>query len=109
MDKRYEDLIPEIEELLSRYRTKWQLNSIAWLDYDDVSQIIDIKGEIVDLTLLKSCNEEELKSYAFPPYEGEAEVVEEAGSKGGKRKKTRRKKKSKTQKKKKRTRRKKRN
>jgi len=40
MDKSYEDLIPEIEELLSRYRTKWQLNSIAWLDYDDVSQII---------------------------------------------------------------------
>ena len=74
-----------------------------------LSQIIDIKGEIVDLTLLKSYNEEELKSYAFPPYEGEAEVVEEAGSKGGKRKKTRRKKKSKTQKKKKRTRRKKRN
>lgn len=40
MDKKYEDLIPDIEELLSRYRTKWQLNSIAWLDYDDVCQII---------------------------------------------------------------------
>lgn len=40
MDKRYEDLVPEIEELLNRYRAKWQLNSIAWLDYDDVSQII---------------------------------------------------------------------
>jgi len=40
MDKGYEDLVPEIEELLNRYRTKWQLNSIAWLDYDDVCQII---------------------------------------------------------------------
>ena len=40
MDKRYEDLVPEIEWLLNRYRSKWQLNSIAWLDYDDVSQII---------------------------------------------------------------------
>jgi len=42
MDKGYEDLIPEIEELLNRYRAKWQLNSIAWLDYDDVCQIIRI-------------------------------------------------------------------
>jgi len=40
MDKGYEDLVPEIEQLLSRYRAKWQLNSIAWLDYDDVCQII---------------------------------------------------------------------
>ena len=40
MDKRYEDLVPEIEELLNRYRAKWQLNSLAWLDYDDVCQII---------------------------------------------------------------------
>lgn len=42
MDKRYEDLVPEIEELLNRYRAKWQLNSLAWLDYDDVSQIIRV-------------------------------------------------------------------
>lgn len=40
MDKGYEDLVPEIESLLNRYRSKWQLNSIAWLDYDDVCQII---------------------------------------------------------------------
>lgn len=40
MDKQYEDLVSDIEELLNKYRTKWQLNSIAWLDYDDVCQII---------------------------------------------------------------------
>lgn len=40
MDKKYENLIPEIEELLSKYRTKWQLNSLHWIDYDDVCQII---------------------------------------------------------------------
>ena len=38
--KAYEDLIPEIESLLSRYRAKWQLSALAWLDYDDVCQII---------------------------------------------------------------------
>ena len=42
MDKTYEDLIPEIELLLNRYRAKWQLKSIEWLDYDDVCQIIRI-------------------------------------------------------------------
>lgn len=40
MDKKYEDLVPEIEELLYKYRAKWQLNAISWLDYDDVCQII---------------------------------------------------------------------
>ena len=38
----YEDLIPEIEKLLSRYRAKWQLSALAWMDYDDVCQIIRI-------------------------------------------------------------------
>ena len=38
--KKYEDLIPDIELLLSRYRVKWQLGALAWLDYDDVCQII---------------------------------------------------------------------
>ena len=30
----------EIERLLARYRSKWQLTALAWLDYDDISQII---------------------------------------------------------------------
>lgn len=30
----------EIERLLNRYRSKWQLSALAWLDYDDISQII---------------------------------------------------------------------
>jgi DNA-directed RNA polymerase specialized sigma24 family protein len=41
MDKKaYGDLEPEIEKLLCRYRAKWQLNALAWMDYDDVCQII---------------------------------------------------------------------
>lgn len=40
--KRYEDYISEIDQLLNRYRSKWQLNALAWLDYDDVCQIIRI-------------------------------------------------------------------
>ncbi len=32
----------EIERLLSRYRSKWQLSALAWLDYDDIAQIIRI-------------------------------------------------------------------
>lgn len=40
MDKEYEDLIPEIEQILGKYRAKWQLTALTWLDYDDVCQII---------------------------------------------------------------------
>lgn len=40
MDKEYEDLIPEIEQILAKYRAKWQLTALTWLDYDDVCQII---------------------------------------------------------------------
>jgi RNA polymerase sigma factor (sigma-70 family) len=29
-----------LEELLKKYRPKWQLSALAWLDYDDVCQII---------------------------------------------------------------------
>jgi RNA polymerase sigma factor (sigma-70 family) len=39
-DRKYEDLVEEIENLLCRYRAKWQLSAIAWMDYDDVCQII---------------------------------------------------------------------
>lgn len=36
----FEDKIVELDELLSKYRAKWQLNALSWLDYDDVCQII---------------------------------------------------------------------
>jgi len=29
-----------LEELLKKYRPKWQLSALAWIDYDDVCQII---------------------------------------------------------------------
>mgnify|MGYP003659112767 FL=1 len=29
-----------LEELLKKYRPKWQLGALAWIDYDDVCQII---------------------------------------------------------------------
>lgn len=41
MDKfSYEDKSEELNELLARCRHKWQLDALAWLDYDDVCQII---------------------------------------------------------------------
>jgi RNA polymerase sigma factor (sigma-70 family) len=40
MNKTYEDKSDELEELLNKYKAKWQLNALAWLDYDDVCQII---------------------------------------------------------------------
>ena len=30
----------DLEELLKKYRPKWQLSALAWMDYDDVCQII---------------------------------------------------------------------
>ena len=30
----------DLEELLKKYRPKWQLSALAWIDYDDVCQII---------------------------------------------------------------------
>lgn len=40
MDKKYEDLQEEIERLIARNRSKWQLTAISWMDYEDVAQII---------------------------------------------------------------------
>jgi|TARA_R110002110_G_scaffold36653_6_gene122023 DNA-directed RNA polymerase specialized sigma24 family protein len=40
MHKVYEDQHNDIEEMLRRYRAKWQLTAIAWMDYDDVCQQI---------------------------------------------------------------------
>ena len=36
----YNDKIDEINELLIKLRNKWRLDSIQWMDYDDVSQHI---------------------------------------------------------------------
>lgn len=38
----FEDCIDLIDESLRKRRSKWTLNSIAWMDYDDVSQIIRV-------------------------------------------------------------------
>ena len=40
MDEKFEDKREDLDELLKKYRGKWQLNALAWLDYDDVCQII---------------------------------------------------------------------
>lgn len=36
----YEDCIDDINDLLKKSRDKWQLDSISWMGYDDVAQII---------------------------------------------------------------------
>jgi DNA-directed RNA polymerase specialized sigma24 family protein len=38
----FEDCIEEIDELLEKSRSKWHLDAVQWLGYDDVSQIIRI-------------------------------------------------------------------
>lgn len=37
---KFEDKIDELDDLLRKNRGKWQLNALAWLDYDDICQII---------------------------------------------------------------------
>lgn len=36
----YEEKLPEINDLLGQMRPKWQLDSLQWIDYDDVCQHI---------------------------------------------------------------------
>lgn len=36
----YEDKSAELDEILAKYRPKWKLDALAWLDYSDVCQII---------------------------------------------------------------------
>jgi RNA polymerase sigma factor (sigma-70 family) len=38
----FENKIEEIDELLLKFRSKWQLDSIVWMDFQDVCQIIRI-------------------------------------------------------------------
>tara|TARA_R110000744_G_scaffold14957_1_gene42162 strand:- start:3740 stop:4414 length:675 start_codon:yes stop_codon:yes gene_type:complete len=40
MNEAYEDKREDLDQLLLKYRPKWQLSALAWLDYDDVCQII---------------------------------------------------------------------
>ena len=42
MAEEFDDKREDLDELLKKYRGKWQLNALAWLDYDDVCQIIRI-------------------------------------------------------------------
>ena len=39
-DAPYEELFPIIDREIKKRRGKWSLTSLAWIDYDDVSQII---------------------------------------------------------------------
>ncbi|MDB4314534.1 hypothetical protein N9955_00745 [bacterium] len=39
----YEDKQDELEEVLSKYRAKWQLDVFAWLNYDDVCQMVRLR------------------------------------------------------------------
>lgn len=41
-DLSFEDKIEELDSLLIKNKNKWQLTSIAWLDYNDICQIIRI-------------------------------------------------------------------
>ena len=36
----FEDIIQEIEIALERKRSKWDLDAVAYIDYDDIKQII---------------------------------------------------------------------
>lgn len=36
----FEDKIDELDELLVKNKGKWQLDALAWIDYDDICQII---------------------------------------------------------------------
>ena len=40
MNEVFEDKREDLDQLLLKYRPKWQLSALAWLDYDDVCQII---------------------------------------------------------------------
>lgn len=38
----FEDAHDDIEEMLRKFRVKWQLDALAWMDYDDVCQLVRI-------------------------------------------------------------------
>ena len=41
-EKKFEDCIDVIDQETSKRRNKWTLTSIAWMDFDDISQILKI-------------------------------------------------------------------
>ena len=41
-EKKFEDCIDVIDQEISKRRNKWTLTSIAWMDFDDISQILKI-------------------------------------------------------------------
>ena len=40
MNEDFDSQRDSLEDLLKKYRPKWQLSALAWIDYDDVCQII---------------------------------------------------------------------
>lgn len=40
MDEKYEDYQDQINDAVSKQRSRWKLEAIRWIDYEDVSQII---------------------------------------------------------------------
>ena len=41
-EKKFEDCRDVIDQEISKRRNKWTLTSIAWMDFDDISQILKI-------------------------------------------------------------------
>ena len=39
---KFEDFIDTIDEEISKRKNKWTLTSIAWMDFEDISQILKI-------------------------------------------------------------------
>ena len=39
---KFEDYIDQIDEEIRKRKSKWTLTSIAWMDFDDISQILRI-------------------------------------------------------------------
>jgi len=36
MNEEFDSQREDLDELLKKYRPKWQVSALAWLDYDDV-------------------------------------------------------------------------
>ena len=50
---KFEDLIEQIDLEIRKRKSKWNLTALAWMDFDDVSQILRIpivvSNEVFDL------------------------------------------------------------
>ena len=56
---KFEDCIDVIDQEISKRRNKWTLTSIAWMDFDDISQILKI--HIYNLWSIKSYREKKTR------------------------------------------------